>query len=62
MYRQHMQKPTDIAYLTNRHVSTIYRWINEGLLPRPLYAGNRILGWRHETIEAWLSSLEETNK
>ncbi|EOX4958852.1 helix-turn-helix transcriptional regulator [Vibrio alginolyticus] len=57
-----MQKPTDIAYLTNRHVSTIYRWINEGLLPRPLYAGNRILGWRHETIEAWLSSLEETNK
>ncbi|HGZ7313013.1 TPA: helix-turn-helix transcriptional regulator [Vibrio parahaemolyticus] len=58
MNQHHIQRPSDLAYLTNRHISTIYRWINEGILPKPLYAQNRILGWRYETIEAWLTSLE----
>lgn len=59
MNKQFLQRPSDLAYLTNRHISTIYRWIKEGLLPKPLYMdGNRLLGWKAETIEAWLAEME----
>jgi prophage regulatory protein len=62
MNKQFLQRPSDLAYMTNRHISTIYRWIKEGLLPKPLYIGNRLLGWKAETIESWLSEMESNQR
>ncbi|MEZ8390911.1 helix-turn-helix transcriptional regulator [Vibrio splendidus] len=33
---------------------TIWRWRKEGRLPPATALSPRIVGWKHETIEAWL--------
>ena len=36
--------------------STLWRWISENQFPRPLKLGERAVGWRESTVEAWLDS------
>ncbi|MGU3814086.1 helix-turn-helix transcriptional regulator [Vibrio diabolicus] len=33
---------------------TIWRWRKEGRLPPATAISPRVVGWKHETIEAWL--------
>lgn len=36
--------------------TTIWRWVNEGELPKPITLGPRIIGWEVTVIEQWLES------
>lgn len=42
--------------------ATLWRWTRAGILPRPIYIGNRVFGWRKATILEWLDSVEESAK
>ncbi|WP_028835543.1 MULTISPECIES: helix-turn-helix transcriptional regulator [unclassified Pseudoalteromonas] len=49
----------DIMEMLSISKSTVFRWNRDKILPKPLYIGNRVLGWRKSTILEWLESLEE---
>jgi len=41
--------------------STLWRWVQQGILPRPIRIGG-IAGWRPEDIEAVIEQLRENRK
>lgn len=36
--------------------ATIYRWMKEGLFPRPVSIGRRAVGWLENEIDEWILS------
>ena len=36
--------------------STLWRWVAKEQFPRPMKLGERAVGWRQSTIDAWLDS------
>ncbi|MEI4550337.1 helix-turn-helix transcriptional regulator [Pseudoalteromonas spongiae] len=52
-------KIADIVQMLSISKPTIWRYVKNGTLPRPIYIQNRIFGWRKSTILEWLDSLEE---
>ena len=38
--------------------ATIWRWRKSGSFPEPICLGNRVIGWRRETIENWIEYQE----
>lgn len=37
---------------------SLYRWMKDGILPRPIRIGHLNTGWKTSTIEAWLAERE----
>lgn len=54
------------AYLTRQELqaefkissATIYRWMSEGKLPKPIHLGPNMVRWKASDIEAWLTERE----
>jgi prophage regulatory protein len=40
--------------------STIYAWMNDGLFPRPVKLGPRMVAWSLEELEAWEQKRRQT--
>jgi prophage regulatory protein len=33
--------------------TTLYRWMDEGIFPKPFHLGPNAIGWREEDINQW---------
>lgn len=53
---------TQVCSLINRDRRSLWRWVTEGRFPQPLRLNGRTLGWRQETYQEWLESLEGGNE
>jgi prophage regulatory protein len=49
-------RPSDAAKLLGISKSSLYRFIKEGLLPRPIKVGKRASGWRFSTLNDYLQA------
>ena len=57
---------TDILILEQRvlamepgmSTTSLWRWKKQGYPPKPIYIGNKILGWKRTIIIAWLDTTE----
>ena len=49
----------DVEAVTGLSRSTIYKWMDEGSLPKPVKLGPRAVGWREADINDWLNKLSE---
>ncbi|WP_411706045.1 helix-turn-helix transcriptional regulator [Edaphovirga cremea] len=60
MIKQHNQllSITQVCTLINRDRRSLWRWVIEGRFPQPLRLNGRTLGWKQETYQEWLESLE----
>lgn len=36
--------------------STVWRWVRDGLLPKPIHIGPQVRGWRAREIDEWLNT------
>lgn len=59
MYQKEILKIADIVEMLSISKTTVWRWTQENRLPRPIYMGNKVFGWRRKTILEWLDGLEE---
>jgi predicted DNA-binding transcriptional regulator AlpA len=50
---------SDLTVLLGKSKPTIWRWIQAEILPKPMKRGNHFIGWRRETINAWLVQCEK---
>ena len=48
---------TDVMFFTTLSRHTIYRHVKQGIFPRPIKQGSKLL-WRESQIEKWLSERE----
>ena len=46
---------TDVQKMTGLSRSTIYKWMDEGLFPKPVKLGPRAVGWVEDHIDAWIN-------
>lgn len=53
-------RPTEAAKSLGVSKSTLYAWLAEGILPRPLKLGARATAFRSDELEAWLESRTRT--
>ena len=51
-----LYRRVDLASLLGVDLSTIDRWRKEGRLPEPIRLGYRVIAWRKEAIDQWLTS------
>jgi prophage regulatory protein len=49
----------DVTTLIGKSKPTLSRWVNAGIFPKPMKRGNHFIGWRRETINAWLVECEQ---
>lgn len=49
----------DLELILGKSKVTIWRYIQAGVLPKPMKKGRLFIGWRKETIEAWLDECEK---
>jgi predicted DNA-binding transcriptional regulator AlpA len=49
----------DVTALIGKSKPTLARWINAKIFPKPMKRGNHFIGWRRETIHAWLIECEQ---
>ncbi len=53
----------DVMDSTGLARSTIYKYIGEGLFPRPVGLGDRCVGWLEAEVQEWiLARIEERDK
>jgi predicted DNA-binding transcriptional regulator AlpA len=38
-------------------VATLWRWTLDGIIPRPVFQNNRVMGWERQVIDQWLEQL-----
>ncbi|WID96993.1 AlpA family transcriptional regulator [Bosea vestrisii] len=48
----------DVEAMTGLGTSTLYRYINSGIFPRPLVLGPKAVAWRESAVQAWMASRE----
>jgi predicted DNA-binding transcriptional regulator AlpA len=46
-----LYRPGRLAQLLDVHLSTLWRWQRDGVLPRPVQIGPYVRGWTREQIE-----------
>lgn len=56
-----MLKASDLANIFGVDRSTIYRWLEKGILPDPYELGDAALRWRWKDIEDWLEQRRRNN-
>ena len=49
----------DVASLCDVSTQTLRRWWRQGLMPAPRRFGRRLVRWRREVIEQWISEQNE---
>lgn len=52
-------RPAEAARKLGCARSTLYRWVNAGVLQRPVSVGERTSGWRESVLDAFLAMREE---
>ena len=45
----------ELATMLAVHRSTLWRWVHDGHLPRPVQLGPNTIAWDSREIEAWLA-------
>lgn len=49
-------RSAQVTMLTGLSRSTIYRYMDKGMFPRPIPLGERSVGWVKEEVLMWLES------
>ncbi|MGF1620179.1 MAG: helix-turn-helix transcriptional regulator [Rhodomicrobiaceae bacterium] len=49
---------TRLAALLDVHITTIWRWVQEGILPQPIEISPGVRGWPEPVLVAWLDKLQ----
>lgn len=47
-----------LAVAGDPSISTLYRWIHNGIFPRPVQLGPHRVGWRRSDLARWAASRE----
>jgi prophage regulatory protein len=50
-------KKEEVMKNTSLPHSTLYRYINQGLFPKPVKLGPRSVAWFEDEVEAWIKNL-----
>lgn len=52
-----------VAKIVGRNPRTVRRWfLDEKIMPHPIYMNKIILGWRESVIAEWILNAEENNR
>tara|TARA_B100001094_G_scaffold312781_1_gene349824 strand:- start:3938 stop:4189 length:252 start_codon:yes stop_codon:yes gene_type:complete len=53
----------EVAKRMNKTTRTIRRWyLEEGIMPKPIFMNNAVLGWRESVLSQWLLDAEQRNQ
>lgn len=55
-------RPSDAAKLLGVSRSSVYRFVNDGLLTKPIRIGKRASGWRFSTLNDFIQARESGTK
>jgi len=53
-----IHRPASAAKELGISRSTLWRWVRDGLLPKPIKIGSQAVGWREETLVEYIKSRE----
>jgi excisionase family DNA binding protein len=56
MHGDPILRPRDAAAYLAISRPTLYRWVNEGVLPRPIKLGKNTSGWRRSALDDFITS------
>ena len=59
MYNDKLLTIKDLCGMFNRQRSSIWVWVDKGMLPQPIKLNGRTLGWKNEVIQDWLKQQED---
>lgn len=59
---QYLLRINDVAKITQRSKSSIYRGVAAGAFPAPVKIGARSSAWRIESVRSWLDRLTPAPK
>jgi prophage regulatory protein len=51
-------RPAQLAEKLGCTRTSLYKWMDAGILPKPIRLGHASVGWRESVIEAWLTARE----
>ena len=51
--------PKEVSARLGIQRRTLFRWVSEGRFPPPIRFNRRVVRWREETVEAWLTAKEK---
>ncbi len=54
-------RPQELAIMLAVHRTTLWRWVRDGHLPRPVQLGPNTVAWDSVEIDAWLAARAEAN-
>ncbi len=57
--RKNLISPHRLASLLGIPMATLWRWVLDHLIPRPVFLGARIMGWDRRVIDSWLSRVKQ---
>ena len=57
-----MLRAKQVAECLGVHVKTVWLWVKEGRLSRPVRLGARCSAWRKEDIEAFIDRCEQESR
>jgi len=52
----------ELATILAVHRTTLWRWVRDGHLPRPVQLGPNTVAWNYAEIEAWLTARAGTRE
>ena len=52
----------ELATMLAVHRTTLWRWVHDGHLPRPVKLGPNTVAWESTQIDAWLAAREAEQK
>ena len=52
----------ELAAMLAVHRTTLWRWVHDGHLPRPVKLGPNTVAWESAQIDAWLAAREAEQK
>ena len=55
-------RPQELAIMLAVHRTTLWRWVRDGHLPRPVKLGPNTVAWESTQVDAWLAAREAEQK